>query len=151
MKRELSRRLLIAEAVLLGLPLTLLLALVTPTMSISSQSEFWPFGAVDLVTGLASVAVLGGWWLLIKAIRGGAEALRAANRGWWVAASLGAVLVLAAIVSTLLPFSTEYSSAAIFRQHLEGCILGLPLVVVLAHLWGEARFRKSANNAVHAT
>jgi hypothetical protein len=100
---------------------------------------------------MAAVASLSGWWLLIKAIRGGAEALRETNRGWWVAASLGCVLVLAAIVSRLLPASPEYSSEATFREHLESCILGLPLVGVLAHLWAEARFRKTANKSMHAT
>lgn len=144
MRIELSRRLLITEAFVFALPLTGLMALAIATLSISFQDAFWPFGANDLVTVLAAAALLSGWWLLIKGIRGSAEALRETHRGWWLAASLGCVLVAAAIVSKLLPASPEYSPAAIFREHLEHGILGLPLVAVLAHLWAEARLRKSS-------
>ena len=139
-----------AEALVLALPLTALLGLGVATMSIS-QDAFWPLGAMDLITVLAAVAVFAGWWLIVKAVRGGADALRIANRSWWLAASFGALLVLAAVVSMLIPASPEYSSAAIFREHLERCVLGAPLVVVLAHLWAEARFRKPANKTIHAT
>jgi cytochrome bd-type quinol oxidase subunit 2 len=151
MNRELSRRLFIAEAVLLGLPLTGLLGLVVSGMSISNRRAFWPFGAIDLVPVFAAFAVFGGWWLLVKAIRGGAEALQKTNRMWWLAASIGGLLVLAAIVSRCVPASPDYSSAALFRECLEDCMFGLPLVVVLAHLWAEARFQKPANNAMPAT
>lgn len=69
----------------------------------------------------------------------------------WIAAWVGALLVVAAIVSNLLPPSPEYSPTAIFRERLEACILGLPLVIVLDHLWFEARFRESVKNALNAT
>jgi hypothetical protein len=144
MRRELNRRLFIAEAVLLALPLTALLAFAITTSLFAGPSEFWPWGAINLITVLAAVATISGWWLLISAIRGGAEALRETHRAWWLAALLGCLLVLAAIVSWLLPRSPEYSPAAVFREWLETCIFGLPLVVVLAHLWAEARFRRNA-------
>jgi uncharacterized membrane protein HdeD (DUF308 family) len=140
-----SRKLLIAEAVVFALPLTVLLGLGVPSVSIPSRDDFWPFGAADLLTVVALVAVVAGWVLLVKAIRGGTEALQRAHRGWWWAASLGVVLVIAAVGSKILPASPEYSPAAIFREHLQACILGLPLVVILAHLWAEARFRTSTH------
>jgi hypothetical protein len=61
------------------------------------------------------------------------------------------LLVVSAVVSMLLPASPEYTPAASFREHLELCILGVPLVGVLAHLWAEATFRKNANKPMHAT
>ena len=142
---------LVAEEVVLALPLTGLLALGIAAISPAAVDEFWPWVAVDLVTVLAAVSVVAGWWLIVKAVRGGAEALRSTSRGWWIAASLGSLLVPAAVVSMLLPPSPEYSRAAFFREHLELCILGAPLMVILVHLWAEARFRTSANNALQAT
>lgn len=136
---NLSRKLLVAEAILLAVPLTGLLVLFAPTISIPRKGEFWPFGAADLITVIAIVAVSAGWVLIVKAIRGGGERLRQSHRAWWYAASSGVILVLAAIVSMLLPAAPEYSPAAMFRDHLNLCILGLPLVITLAHLWVEAR------------
>jgi hypothetical protein len=134
-----SRKLLVAEAILFAVPLTALLGLFAPTISIPRKGEFWPYGAADLITVIAIVAVFAGWALTVKSIRGGGESLRHSHRAWWYAASFGVVLVLAAIVSMLLPASREYSPAAIFRDHLEHCILGLPLVIMLMHLRVEAR------------
>ena len=153
MNRNLSRKLLWGEALLLAVPLTglLLLGASGSVATISSGYEFWPWGARDCITGLALIAVAAGWWLIIAAIRHGAEGLRAANRGWWLASSFGPILILAAIASMLLPSSPEYSSSALFREHLESCVVASPLLLVLGHLWMEARFRKSANNAMHAT
>jgi hypothetical protein len=136
---SISRKLLVAEAILFALPLTALLALFAPTISIPRKGEFWPFGAADLITVVAIVAVTAGWVLIVKAIRGGGESLRQSHRAWWYAASAGVVLVAGAIVSMLLPASPEYSPAAMFRDHLQQCLLGLPLVIILAHLWVEAR------------
>ena len=136
---KLSRKLLVAEAIVFALPLTALLALFAPTISIPRQGEFWPFGAADLIAVIAIVAVTAGWVLIVKAIRGGGESLRQSHRAWWYAASSGVALVAAAIVSMLLPASPEYSSPAIFRDQLEYCVLGLPLVLILVHLWAEAR------------
>ena len=151
MNIKLSRRLLVAEAVVFALPLTGLLSLGVTRISISSGQQNWSALASDLVTVLAAIAAFSGWWLIVKAVRGGAEALRRTNRNWWLAASLGVLLVAAAVVSMLLPPSPEYSPAAQFRDHLELCTLGVPLVVILGHLWAEARFRKTANKPFHAT
>jgi hypothetical protein len=151
MNRKLSQRLLVAEAVVFALPLTALLVLGLTTVSPDAMDEFWPWFAADLVTVLAAVSVIAGWWLIVKAVRGGAEALRSTSRVWWITALLGSMLVLASVVSALLPPSPEYSPTAFFREHLERCILGAPLVVILVHLWAEARFRKLANNALQAT
>ena len=133
---NLSRKLLVAEAIVFALPLTFLLGRFAPTISIPRKGEFWPFGAADLITVIAMVAVSAGWVLIVKALRG---SLRQSHHAWWYAASLGVALVVAAIVSMLLPASREYSPAAIFRDHLQHCILGLPLGILLAHLWIEAR------------
>lgn len=146
MNREISRRLLIAEALLLVLPISALLVLGLTAMSIST-GDAWPWRAIDLVTVLAAIATFAGWWLIVKAVRGGAEALRAAHLGWWLVASIGVLLVLAAGVSMLLPASPEYTPTAHFREHLERCMLGVPLVVVLGHLCAEARFRRPAEIA----
>lgn len=145
MDGTLSRRLLIAEAVVLALPVTALLVLGVTGIDFSHQERVWPWRAMDLITVLAAIAALAGWWLIVTAVRGGAEALRSTHRAWWVAASIGVLLIVAAVVSRLLPASPEYSPAATFREHLQACILGAPLLIVLGHLWAEARFRKNAD------
>jgi hypothetical protein len=140
---NLSRKLLIVEAVLIALPLTVLSFFGVASISLPGKQDFWPFGAADFVTLSAQLSVVAGWALLWTAIRDGGERLRS-FRPWWLVASWGVVLVFAAIVSKLLPPSPEYSPAAVFREHLELCILGLPLVAVLTHVWAEARWRRSA-------
>jgi hypothetical protein len=131
---NLSRKLLIVEAVVIAVPFTVLAFFGNASISFPGSEAFWPFGAVDLVILSAQLAVVAGWGLLWTAIRDGAPRLRSFG-SWWLVASWGVVLVLAAIVSKLLPPSPEYSPAATFRANLEMCILGLPLVAVLAHLW----------------
>ena len=149
MNRKLSKRLLIAEAVVLALPVTALLALGITTISISADSDAWRM-AENLITVLATLAALGGWWLILKAVCGGAEALRATHLGWWLTASIGVVLLLLAVVSMLLPASPDSTSPAFLRQHLERCAMGAPLVVILGHLLAEAMFRKTANQPLNA-
>jgi hypothetical protein len=139
MMKNITRKLLMAEAIVLALPLTGLVGLAATTVSIPRMGEFWPFGAADLITVIAMVAVVAGWVLLVKGIRGGGESLRQSHRAWWYAALSGVMLVLGAVVSMLLPASPEYSPPTLFRDHLEYCVLGLPLAVILAHLWAEAR------------
>jgi hypothetical protein len=89
----------VIEAVVFALPLTALLGLGVTTISITGENGFWPFGAIDLITVLALVAVSAGWALIVIAIQGGAEGLRKATSGWWFAVSLGSISVLAAAVS----------------------------------------------------
>jgi NADH:ubiquinone oxidoreductase subunit 6 (subunit J) len=140
MNRKLSERLLIAEAAVLGLPVSGLLSVMVILLSTGSEQRVRPWTIVALAAG----AVFAGWWLIVKALQGGAEALRSAHRAWWLAALIGLSMVLAAAVSMLLPDSPKSSSAASFREDLERCIVGVPLVVIFAHLWAEARFRLSA-------
>jgi protein-S-isoprenylcysteine O-methyltransferase Ste14 len=61
-RRGLSQRLFIAEAVMLCLPLTALLILAVSSVSIPDRSELWPWGAMDLIVVLATVAVLIHLW-----------------------------------------------------------------------------------------
>jgi hypothetical protein len=138
---NLSRKLLLAEAVLIALPLTVLLFFSTPTLTFGSEG-FWPFRVGDMVIFSAQLSVVAGWVLLWTGIRDGGDRLRSFGPWWWVA-SWGAVLVLAAIMSRLLPPSPAYSPAATFRGQLELCIFGVPFVAILAHLWAEARWRRS--------
>jgi hypothetical protein len=151
MNRKLSQRLLIAEAVVLALPVTAMLILGITEVSFSANEDAWPRMAIDLITVLAALAAFAGWWLIVQAVRGGADALQATHRGWWLAAAIGVLLVIAAVMSMVLPASPEYTPAATFREHLELCVLGGPLIIVLGHLWAEAWFRKSANKPMHAT
>jgi hypothetical protein len=143
---NISRTLLVAEGLVFALPLTALLGLAATAISIPGKGELWPFGAADLITVIAMVAVFAGWVLIVTGIRGGGESLRQAHRAWWYAACLGVMLVLAAVVSMLLPASPEYSPPAIFRDHLEHSILGLPLAGILAHLCAESRRKAVAGS-----
>lgn len=126
-----------------GLPVAGLSILAVLTIFPVRIAAFWPWISVELVTVCAAVAVFAGWWLIIKALRGGANALRGTNCAVWIGASFGVLLVLAAVASRVLESSPEYSAMAIFREHLEVCVLGAPLIIMLAHLWAEARFRRS--------
>lgn len=142
MNSKISRTILIVEALVFAVPVTGLLGLAVAVLPATKTNKFWPWLAMDLVTTLAVLSVAAGWWLIFKALRGGAGALHATHRAWWVVASLGLLLVLGALASLALPSSPPYLPAALFREHLQRCILGAPLVIILTHLWIEARFHR---------
>jgi hypothetical protein len=151
MNSKFSRWLLIAEAVLFAAPLTALLVLGISAISLTANDAFWPWIAADLITAFAALAVVAGWWLIVKGIRGGAESLRGAHWAWWLSALVGVILVVAGASSMLLAPAPEYSHEAFFREQLELCVLASPLVAVLGHLWAEAKLRKPARDIHRAT
>jgi len=138
-----SRRLFVVETLLVAAPLSLAYLwlgsglLIPPALT----SPWWPTVSIALIAALALVALIAAWTLVLSYLSGGAAALRARGAGWWTIASLGAVIVLAAFFSALMPASREYSPAWAFRQNLELFGLGAPLVLPLAHLVAERRRR----------
>lgn len=119
------------EAIVFAVPIT---SLAVPILLLS------PIRFVNL---LSVISLAGGCRLLLGGISGGTESLRSVHRTWWSAAYLGVLLVLCGFVSTLLPPSFPYSQMEIFRQELEQCLIGTPLVLILVHLKWLARGRIS--------
>jgi hypothetical protein len=154
MNEKHSRALLFIEAGVVAAPLTLMLAVgivfaISNLPWPSSQEELasmWPEAALVALIVLAGISAGAGWRLMVCYLAGGVEWLRTQRRIWWVLASIGAFEVLAAVVSRLLPPSVPYSPEALFRDDLEGFLVGAPLLAPLAHLWLEMRFRSMAAN-----
>src|SRR5262245_12933241 len=103
MNEKLSRGLLVAATVLIVLPTTYVLGAVLVATPASVSYSFWPYGAWGMITVVAAVALLAGWRLLIRALRGGS--LRAVHRAWWWVAFLGPVTIGVSTASLILPAS----------------------------------------------
>lgn len=128
-----SRRLLVVEAVVLALPITLLAGPIVL------------FSFFRVVSIISAIALISGWRLLVCGIADGNEALRRLHRIWWTAAFGGVLLVLSAFVSSHLPPSFPYSPIDEFRQDLKFCVLGTPLVLILIHLSWIAKGKPDQN------
>ena len=134
-----SRVVLALEAVVIGLPLTVLFVVfVLPSVLYFQTSQF------DLVLVLSSVATLVtlccAWWLMATFIFRGQVALRATSRAWWLLPFLVAVLGLLAAMRLAFAPVIEPSGINTF-------IWGVPFILPLLHLSVERWGRLRSNNS----
>jgi len=59
----------------------------------------------------------------------------------WVLIFAGALIVLGAVFSSLLPLSPPYSALSDLRGKIENFILGFPIIIVALHLYYETNKR----------
>jgi hypothetical protein len=138
-----SRRFFIVELLLIVAPLSVAFAWLGVGMLIPSVfvAPWSPSGAAGVVAIIAFVALLNGWVLVLSFLRGGAVALAQRGIVWWVLPAVGALILVASLLSILLPPSVEYSPEWQFRQLLELFAVGVPLLLPFGHLVAERRFR----------
>lgn len=136
--------LLMLEAVLLALPLTLLLLFFSVLMlrvALETGLTQWrdlnvvPLLVLDLV---ALLAVAVEWGLLYVAFRRGAAGLRQVRPLWWYLAAVGLVPLVLGVIAMFLRLVQD--------DIYEMFLLGTPFLLILGHLWAEARFRKPDAN-----
>lgn len=103
MTERLSKGLLIAEAVLLLVPLTLLtLFFVLVSYSAYPPPDFRPIQvAFDLAVVLTIAALVATWRLVSMRLRAGPGALRTARSVWFVLMAAGALIGLASLLVIL--------------------------------------------------
>lgn len=149
MSASMSRRVFLAEVVFVAVPFSLAYLLFGTALFVlpAFTTALWPYQAVGVLGSGVFVAVLAAWVLILSYLRAGADGLRARGPAWWMVAGAGAVIVLAAALSTALPPSVEYSNMWVFREQLELFRFGVPLLFPLAHLLVERARRASSNGA----
>ena len=123
-----TRRLLLAESILLLAPATVLVALgfawSARFLVASVRDGNWQDPTTWMSAAIAAglVGTLSGWWLLIRYLRGGPAALERGAGLAWVGAAIGLVAALGGAWMSLT------GNGWIFA-------IGLLAVLPLAHLW----------------
>ena len=122
------RQVLLAEAILLLAPATVLVALgfawSARFLAASVRDGHWqdPTTWMSVAIAAGLVGTLSGWWLLVRYLRGGSPALRQRAGLAWLGAALG--LAAAAGGAWLAVLGNGWIFA-----------IGLVAVLPLAHLW----------------
>ena len=145
MSNSTSRNLLIGEAVAIGLPISVLALLATGFFVNQTRRLIgFTFVEVQAILSVLSLAAIGsGWRLFFAYLRGGVENLRRQHSAWWAMTLMGLLILLAALVSSILPPSCEYSFWWNLRMSFNGFALAFPLLIPLAHLAYERFMRKN--------
>jgi hypothetical protein len=148
MSEKTSRIILIIEAVLIVLPITILAILLSIIVllqngiysahSIFSTSFALPFILISLA------AILSGWRLFIAFLRGGASNLQEKHIFWWWVLMEGVLVIIASWTFFLLPAPSKHSIIWYIRIDFSKFILASPLLIPLTHLALEKFVRKPA-------
>lgn len=148
-----DRVLLIAEAILIALPITLMAflwyymyarVLFEPAISAAYRTADTALGLPALMSLLA---ILSGWRLFGVFLLGGASRLQRQPWGWWAILAAGVLLLLGSLLSNALPSSPLGSAAALFRDNFNYFLLAAPLLIPLCHLGLERLSRKLPGNS----
>ncbi len=135
-----SRIVLTIEALLLGVPVTLLSPLASLPVD-PAIDRGWSF----LVTRLIIFAgLLCGWVLMLVFIARGGQALRKLSNYWWWLPLLNGGLVLCYLLFVWLVGVQRQTSLMFYGW-------GTPLLIPLGHLCIERWFRPSANPPLNRT
>ena len=153
MGEKVWRVVFLAELMLLAMPLSALLAawglaVIVPAAFTNPSAVSVAMGSFTLV---ALVALTAGWVLAFRFLYGGVHYLAASSLVLWFAASAGALIVLAALVSTYSPQPEPYTSWWAFRQDFSLFLFGAPALVPLAHLVTERLRHMGANYSLKRT
>ena len=144
MPTKLSRILLIVEAFVFGLPASVLILAYT-NFFIHENSDYLRFShQVDTIAVLLILYLLAigsGWRLFIAYLRGGAANLYRLHWIWWAAVILGAIILLASLLSIILPVLPE-SRGWLFQYNFQPFAVTFPWNILLIHLTIERFWRK---------
>ncbi len=144
MPHKLSRNLLVVEAVVIALPISIL-AIIATFIFVNDTRRAVGFNPHDWL-GVLSIfcffAIFSGWRLFIAYLRGGVETLQKQSFGWWAVIIVGVLILTASIISRLLPPSPEYSIGWYFRSDLNLFALASPILIPIVHLVYERFIRK---------
>ncbi len=144
MSEQMSKNLLIVEAILIVAPLTFLASLET-YLQVSSLIEFpslFYVVALGLLASLNLMAIISVWRLFVAFFHGGRSELKNQHPVWWVIIFIGVIILLGAIISNLLPPSPEYSDWWSFREDFNLFAFSAPILIPMCHLAAERVLRR---------
>ena len=147
MSLKISRNLLIAEAIIIALPVSIFATIAT-VFFVNSTRRVIGFTLHDwlaVFSVLCLSAIFSGWRLFVAYLRGGLPTLRKQNLGWWAMIIAGTLILIASLISRLLPPSPEYSTWDYFRSDLNLFALALPILIPIGHLAFERFIRKQVS------
>ena len=152
MSERRSRTWLVAEVLLLMIPISILLLLGLSAFLVFyygfSFGSSAPYTICLLVLGACALSVVCLWRIVFCRYGGGVAGLRRLPFVWWAGAVLGALITVAALASSfLVPPSPPYSALAEVRGLFDILVFGFPLIVPLVHLGCEALFGESNKSA----
>ena len=146
MSNKTSRTLLIVEAIIIALPVSLLATLVTG-FYVNQARRLIGFDYVDaqaIFSLLSLAAICSGWRLFGAYFRGGADNLRRQHTAWWAVTGLGVLILLAAWISRVIPPTPAYSFWSSFQLSFEGFVYASPILIPLVHLAFERFVTRTA-------
>jgi hypothetical protein len=148
MSIEASRKLLIVEAFVIVLPISLLALLVTGFWINQTRRLIgFDVAEVQAVLALFSIAALcSGWQLFFAFTRDGTGGLQRKHLAWWAIITGGVLILLASTVYRSLQHAEGASHWWYWLQGLSGFNYGLPVLIPLAHLTYERFFRGVRSN-----
>jgi hypothetical protein len=146
MSEKTSRYILILEAALIALPLSSLAIWGSISFIIEALNFRY---AISIIMGILAffglLAIGSGWHLFIIYLRKGGKELKNQPIGWWLIIFIGVMILVASLISNLLPPSPEYSRWWNFRALFDVVAFGLPMLIPLCHLAFERLFRKTSS------
>lgn len=138
MPEKISRRIYIAELIVIVLPSSLILLYATLfQISLAIQYfpwSFWGYFANSIFALLACTAVASGLLISRTFVKQGSSELHNLNPKLWFVSFLGVVLPVAAWASKSLPLSPPYSEMEDFREVFELFTIGTPMIIPFIHL-----------------
>ncbi len=147
MSQKVSRNLLIAEAIIIALPISIF-AIIATVFFVNSTRRVIGFALHEwlaVFSVLCLSAIFSGWRLFVAYLYGGLPTLRSQNFGWWAMIVVGILILIASLISRFLPPSPEYSAWDYFRSDLNLFTLALPILVPIGHIAYEQFIRKQTS------
>ena len=133
--REFGHFLFLAEFLAIVVPLSLVFSFAFPfAVSTAISSPTAPTLGAAICMGLAALALLCGWVLSLRLLRGGVPRLATSSFFLWLGCFLGMFIAICAAASNYARPSEPYSSLWRFRQDFGALSLGAALLIPLAHL-----------------
>lgn len=135
-----DRILLVTEAVLIALPISIL-ALLTVALYVSGPLRPRLLAAnigFGLTILLSLLALFSGWRLFVIFLFRGIARLRQQAWGWWAVLIAGVFVLVGSLIVNLLPYMATSSGI----EHFAVFVLALPILAPLCHLALERLLRK---------
>jgi hypothetical protein len=147
MSERTSRFILILEAIVIALPISgfALLAAIVLVPDVFLYPGLSHVVALGILALISLFAIGSGWRLFIIFLRHGRDGLKSQHFGWWVMILAGVLVLIASLLSNILPPSPEYSRWWTFRLSFDGFVLGAPILIPLCHLAFERFLRKPSS------
>jgi uncharacterized membrane protein HdeD (DUF308 family) len=146
MSEKTSRYILIIEAALIAFPLSSLAVWGSISFIVEARNFRYVINTIMGILAIFGLLAIGsGWHLFIVYLRKGTKELKNQPASWWLVILIGVMILVASLISNLIPPSPEYTRWWNFRANFDVVAFGLPMLIPLCHLAYERLFRKASS------